>query len=138
MWGRIANLVIKDFQQFLRDRVLLPFILIGPTLLLVMLAQSTGTGPSHLPVAVLDEDRTSASRELILALDNLNELEVTHYLENVQEATPLLDKGEVTVALAIPSGFASALDSPHQKASVQVLVDGSNIVAAYTAVSTAE
>jgi ABC-2 type transport system permease protein len=138
MWGRIANLVIKDFQQFLRDRVLLPFILIGPTLLLVMLAQSTGTGPSHLPVAVLDEDRTSASRELIVALGNLKELDVTHYLDDVQEAAPLLDRGEVSVALVIPLGFASALDSPHQRASVQVLVDGSNIVAAYTAVSAAE
>jgi len=138
MWGRIANLVIKDFQQFLRDRVLLPFILIGPTLLLVMLAQSTGTGPSHLPVAVLDEDRTSASRELIIALNNLEELDVTHYLDDLQEATPLLDRGEVTVGLVIPSGFASALDSPDQRAALQVLLDGSNIVAAYTAVSATE
>ena len=138
MWGRIANLVVKDFQQFVRDRVLLPFVLIGPTLLLVMLAQSTGTAPSHLPVAVLDEDQTSASRELIIALNNLEELDVTHYLDDLQEATPLLDRGEVTVGLVIPSGFASALDSPDQSAALQVLLDGSNIVAAYTAVSATE
>lgn len=138
MWGRIANLVIKDLQQFLRDKVLFSFILVGPTLLLVMLAQSTGSDTGHLPMAVLDEDRTSASRQLTAALDNLEELDATHYLDNVDAAKRLLDHGESAVAVVIPSGFAAALSLPHETASVQVLVDGSNIVGAYTAVSAAE
>lgn len=138
MWGRIANLVIKDLQQFLRDKVLFSFVLVGPTLLLVMLAQSTGSDTGHLPLAVLDEDRTSASRELIVALDNLEELDATHYLDDVNEARGLLDRGEATVAVVIPSGFAAALSSPYERASVQILVDGSNIVAAYAVVSAAE
>ncbi len=138
MWGRIANLVIKDLQQFLRDKILFSFVLVGPTLLLLMLAQSTGSDTGHLPMALLDEDRTSASRQLIVALDNLEELDATHYLDDVNEARGLLDRGEATVAVVIPSGFAAALSSPHESASVQILVDGSNIVAAYAAVSAAE
>jgi ABC-2 type transport system permease protein len=138
MWGRIANLVIKDLQQFLRDRVLLSFVLIGPTLLLLMLAQGTAAEASHLPMAALDEDRTSASRQLIVALDNLEELDVLHYPDNIEEAVRLLDGGRITLAVVIPRGFGAALESTRERASIQLLVDGSNIVAAYAALSAAE
>jgi len=138
MWSRIVNLVIKDFQQFLRDKVLISFILVGPTFQLLLLGQGTGADVTHLPMAVLDEDRTGDSRALMVALDNLGEFDVMHYLDDMEEIGPLLDTGEISVAVVIPSGFAAALDSAHERASVQVLVDGSNIVGASTAVSAAE
>jgi len=138
MWGRIVNLVIKDFLQFARDKVLITFILLGPTLQLVLIGRATGTDPAHLPTAIVDGDRTTPSRALIVALDNLDELNVTRYLDNVAESGPLLDRGEATVVVVIPSGFADALNSPHESPSVQVLVDGSNILGAYAAVNASE
>ena len=138
MWSRIVNLVIKDFQQFLRDKVLISFILVGPTFQLLLLGQGTGADVTHLPMAVLDEDRTGDSRALMVALDNLGEFDVMHYLDDMEEIGPLLDTGEISVAVVIPSGFAAALDSAHERESVQVLVDGSNILGASTAVSAAE
>jgi len=138
MWGRIVTLVVKDFQQFMRDRVLITFILLGPTLQLVLMGQATGADVGHLPLAVVDNDRTGDSRALIVALDNLGELDVTHAVDHVKEAGALLDRGEITVAVVIPSGFAAALSSPRERPSVQVLVDGSNIIGAYTVVGAAE
>jgi ABC-2 type transport system permease protein len=138
MWRRIGNLIIKDLQQFLRDKVLLSFILVGPTLLLVMLGQATGTQISHLPMAVLDEDRTSSSRALITTLDNLVALDATQYPDDMEQVRQLLDRGEVSAAVVIPSGFAAALESPYERASVQFLADGSSILAAWTSVSAAE
>ncbi len=136
--GRIVNLVVKDFQQFLRDKVLISFILLGPTFQLLLLGQGTGADVTHLPMAALDEDRTRDSRALIVALDNLEEFDVMHYLDETGEIGPLLDRGEISVAVVIPSGFAAALASADERASVQVLVDGSNILGASTAVSSAE
>jgi ABC-2 type transport system permease protein len=138
MWRRIANLVVKDLQQFLRDRVLLVFILVGPTVQLLMMGQATGSDIKHLPTAIVDGDRTSKSRALMMVLDNLDALDVTYYLEAESEAAPLLDRGAVNVAVVIPAGFAASLASPSEKASVQLLVDGSHILAAYTAISAAE
>lgn len=138
MWGRIANLVIKDFQQFLRDKVLVSFILAGPTLILLMLGQSTGGDITHLPMAIVDQDATSDSRAISVSLENLKQLDATYYLDDLEEVTPLLDRGEIRVAVVIPSGFAAKLSSPGERASVQVLVDGSNILGAYTAVRTVE
>jgi ABC-2 type transport system permease protein len=138
MWRRIVNLVIKDLQQFLRDRVLLVFILVGPTFQLLMMGQATASDIKHLPTAIVDGDRTSESRALMVALDNLDALDVTHYLEAEAEAGPLLDRGEISIAVVIPAGFAASLDSPYERATVQLLVDGSHILSAYTALSAAE
>jgi len=138
MWRRIGNLVVKDLQQFLRDRVLLVFILVGPTVQLLMMGQATASDIKHLPTAIVDGDRTSESRALMMALDSLDALDVTHYLEAESEAGPLLDRGEISVAAVIPAGFAASLASPSERATVQLLVDGSNILGAYAAVSAAE
>jgi ABC-2 type transport system permease protein len=138
MWRRIANLVVKDLQQFFRDRVLLIFVLVGPTFQLLMMGQATASDIEHLPTAIVDGDHTSDSRALMVALDNLDALDVTHYLEGEPEAGPLLDRGEISVAVVIPSGFAASLDSPSERTTVQILVDGSHILGAYAALSAAE
>jgi ABC-2 type transport system permease protein len=138
MWRRIVNLVVKDLQQFLRDRVLLIFVLVGPTFQLLMMGQATASDIKHLPTAIVDGDHTSDSRALMMALDNLDALDVTHYLEGELEAGPLLDRGEISIAVVIPSGFAASLDSPSERTTVQLLVDGSHILAAYAALSAAE
>ena len=138
MWRRIFNLVVKDLQQFLRDRVLLIFVLVGPTFQLMMMGQATASDIKHLPTAIVDGDRTSDSRALMVALDNLDALDVTHYLEGELEAGPLLDRGEISIAVVIPSGFAASLGSPSERTTVQILVDGSHILGAYAALSAAE
>ena len=126
------------FQQFRRDRLLLIFIFVGPTFQLVMMGQATAADTQHLPTAIIDEDRTSDSRAVVVALDNLQELDVTHYLDSAEEASPLLDRGEVSVAVLLPSGFAEALASPSDRPAVQLIVDGSNIIVVYTALGAAE
>ena len=62
MLHRIWNLVVKEFIQLFRDRLLAPFVLLGPLTELLMVAWSTAQGIDHLPTAVLDLDRTVASR----------------------------------------------------------------------------
>ena len=138
MWRRIGSVVVKDFQQFLRDRVLLIFIFVGPALQLVMIGQATASDIKHLPTAIVDRDRTSDSRALMATLDNLDELDVTHYLDSAAEVGPLMDSGEISVAVLIPPGFAAALASPQDRATVQLSVDGSNILGAYAALGAAE
>jgi ABC-2 type transport system permease protein len=138
MWRRIANMIVKDLQQFLRDKVLLAFILVGPTAQLLMMGQATASETQHLATAILDRDRTSDSRALIVALDNLKTLDVTHYPDSVEQIDTLLDRGEVSVAVVIPSGFAATLASPPDRATVQVLVDGSSLLAGYAALGAAE
>jgi len=126
---RIWNLVLKEFIQFFRDWLMAAFILTLPVLQLVLLAQATGSRISALRVAVLDLDRSSASRQLFTALDARRELEVCH--------CPATLQGEATLAVIIPAGLAADMADVARMPRVQIIVDGSNRAPAWHALSAA-
>ncbi|HEY64718.1 MAG TPA: ABC transporter permease [Caldilineae bacterium] len=138
MLFRIWNLVVKEFIQFRRDRLFSTFILLFPVIQLLMLAQATGQGVTHLPTAVWDQDQSALSRELITSLDVTEELDVLYYPQRLQDAERLLAEGKATTVIIIPAGFAREVMRPSSPPQVQVLVDGSNNVMASVALATAE
>lgn len=124
------NLVIKEFIQFARDRVLAAFVVLGPLLQLVLLAQATGRGVNHISLAVLDYDRSPQSRALVTALDLTERLDVRHTSDDLHQVTRLLDEGQAALALVIPPGFGRDLEDPGTTAQLQLISDGSNSVTA--------
>ena len=136
MFLRICNLVAKEFIQFFRDRLMAIFILTLPVLQLILLAQATGSRISNMCVAVLDLDRSEASRRLIGALDNRHELEVCRYTATLEETHRLLDQGEVTLVVVIPAGFAADLNG-FRVPRLQVVADAGNSVPARIALAAA-
>ncbi len=137
MWARILNLVHKELIQLRRDWLMTAFILTLPVLQLLLLAQATGAGVADLPVAVLDFDRSPASRRLIEALDNREELRTVRFPASLEECTGLLDRGEVVLCAVLPAGFAAHLAGGAHPAEVQLLADGSSAVPASAAVGAA-
>lgn len=136
MIGRIWNLIVKEFVQISRDRLLVALLILGPLLQLALLAQATGKGVDHLALAVLDLDRTPVSRQLITALDNTEELDLRYYLGRMGEVRRLLDQGRADVALIVPTGFSRDLGL--DKTRVQVVADGSNSIVASVGLNAAE
>jgi ABC-2 type transport system permease protein len=139
MFTRIWNLVLKELTQLRRDRLLAPFIILGPTLELILVAYSTSAGIAHLPTAVIDLDRTQESRRLVTGLRNAGTFELQHYLSSVDALAPLVDQGSVSIGVIIPHGFAADLvDTTSGSPQVQVIVDGSEPAAAQEAIRAAE
>jgi len=134
---RVWNLVLKEFIQFRRDWLMTTFILTLPVLQLVLLAQATGSRISNLRVAVLDLDRSNASRRMITALDNRRELDVRHHPAALADTHRLLDQGEATLAVIIPAGFAADLSSITRTPQVQLIADASNTIPASIALRAA-
>ncbi len=134
---RIWNLVLKEFIQFRRDWLMTTFIITLPILQLVLLAQATGSRISNLHVAVLDHDRSSASRRLITALDNRRELAIRHYLATLADTHRCLDQGEAIVVVIIPAGFAADMADVSRTPQVQLIADASNNIPALVAISAA-
>jgi drug efflux transport system permease protein len=65
MWQRIFNIVVKEFEQLLRDRQA-KFRLIVPTLIQLFIFGYAATFEVyHVATAVLDLDHSQESRELI-------------------------------------------------------------------------
>jgi ABC-2 type transport system permease protein len=139
MLGRIWTLIIKELIQLRRNTLLWFMAIFGALLETALVAYSGSVPIEHLPLAVLDQDRTWASRALVVALENTETFDANYYLTDLNEVRRLIDRGKATAAVVIPRGFAEQLDDPlTPPPQVQVIVDGSDSTAAGTAVGAAE
>jgi ABC-2 type transport system permease protein len=135
---RIWSVVVKEFLQLSRDRVLMGFVILAPLLELALMGNMTGGGVENLPLAVVDKDTSRASRELIAKLDQSEELLLTTYAENVEQAREAMQRGQVAAIVVVPPGYGEYLTDPRQSAEVQVIVDDSNYVVATVAESSVQ
>jgi ABC-2 type transport system permease protein len=138
MLGRIWTLVIKELIQLRRNTLLWFMAVFGALLETALVAYSGSVPVEHLPMAVLDQDRTWASRALVVALENTETFDANYYLTDIGEVRRLIDRGKATAAVIIPHGFAEQLGNPLIPPKVQVIVDGSDSTAAETAIGAAE
>ena len=125
---QILNLAWKELIQLRRDRFLVLFLILAPTLQLVLISRNTARGLADLPVAVLDMDQSAISRELISSLDNTEELAVEFYPANRTELIALIDSGQAQVGIVIPPGFNRDFFAGSTPAQLQALIDGTNVL----------
>jgi len=137
MLYRIWNLIVKELIQLWRDKLMMVFVLLGPLSELLMVAWSTSQGINHLPTAVLDLDRTAASRGLITAMANTETFD-PYFVETMDQVSDDVGGGRAMAAWVIPAGFQAQLnDAAADPPQVQVIVDGADVVAAQTAAEVA-
>ncbi|MGD2048210.1 MAG: ABC transporter permease [Chloroflexota bacterium] len=133
MFYQMRTLITKEFIQLFRDRLLAPFVILGPLAELLMVAWSTSQGIDHLPTAVLDMDFSNASRGLVVAMENAETFD-PYYVASLDQVTYDVDRGRALAAWVIPAGFqAQLLDAEAQMPQLQLIVDGSDVAAAQTA-----
>jgi len=136
--NRIWSLVVKEFRQLRRDKILVAFVILGPLVELVLMGTMIGGGVENLGLAVIDLDRSRASRELVARLDQTDELLVKVYGDSVQQARQWMQQGEISAIIVVPPRYGEELVDARQGAEVQVIVDDSNYVVATVATSTVE
>lgn len=132
MSSRLLSLIRKEFLQLFRDWmviVLILYIFVEPVLCGVSLFLDV----KHMPLAVVDADRSQASRALITRLTTSEHFDLYAVLDSQAGLEPLFDRGEVRMGLVIPTGFERDL-SRGDTARAQVIADGSNANTAAVAI----
>jgi len=137
MNSRIIPIMRKEFIHIRRDPRTLTFMFLIPVIQLVLLGYAATTDIEHLSTAVLDYDRTPASRELIDAYRVSNYFDINYYIDDEEELTRLVDGGRVRAGMIIPAGYSRSLGRTH-KAEVAFIIDGSDPNVARTAFSAAQ
>ena len=135
MHRRIANLATKEMIQLSRNWMLLIFIILGPTMELVLLARATRQGTTHMPAVVVDQDHSQISRQIIVAVDNTEELDVVAYLDSQGEADNWLKRNEAVMVVVLPAGLEADLGK--RSPQVQLIVDGTNSTTGATVLNAA-
>ncbi len=132
MSSRLLSLIRKEFLQLFRDWmviVLILYIFVEPVLCGVSLFFDV----KHMPLAVVDADRSQASRALITRLATSEHFDLYAVLDSQAGLEPLFDQGEVQMGLVIPTGFERDL-SRGDTARAQVIADGSDANTAAVAI----
>lgn len=135
--ARVMALVAKDFRQFFRDPVLLILVLWLYTVEVVICAASLTFDLHDIPIGTLDRDRSPASVELIERFDRSPSFAVQYRAQDEDVVRTLLDRGKAQLIVVIPPGYGESADRGDPPA-VQLLADGTNSVAARTALGDAE
>ncbi len=126
---RLWRLIRKELSQVLRDRRMLGLIFAMPVLELFIFGYVASTDINHIQTAVLDEDRSFASREFIDRLRGSGYFIFTGFLGGERDATTHLERGISQVVLRLPKGFGQDL-ARGRTARVQTLFDGSDSMSA--------
>ncbi len=130
--GRIATIAFKELRQISRDPATLGTLLLLPLFLLVMFGYAISLDITHIPLAVLDRDRTETSRAFIDSFLHSEFFDLKSVMRNENEIDGLLDEGKALVALVIPRGFGADV-LRGRRTEMQAIVDGSNGNTAATA-----
>jgi len=129
-------ILYKEFLVVLRDPLTLFFMLFPPLVEMIAFGYALDTNVKDIPTFVLDEDRTTESRQLVDQFVNTQTFRVVGEARSVTELAELIRRGKAYVGIQIPPGFARALQGG-RTARLQVLIDGSNSTIASSALNTA-
>ncbi len=129
MINRLISIIEKEIIQIARDPLLIVFLILAPVLELFIIGQTSGGSGANLPAALIDLDRSAASREAAAAIENTGDIRFTQFPATLDEATDLVNRGEVAAVVMLPDGLEQSLGL-NQPAAVQVILDGTNIVTA--------
>lgn len=121
----ILNIIIKEFLQLKRDPRLFAVIFIAPVMQLILLGYAANLDVNNVHTAVYDQDKTVESRNFIEKFSGSGYFSIDDYVDNYQEATDLINKGDVLWVLVIPKDFGKTL-ARNETAKVQAIFDGSD------------
>jgi len=122
---RIGAMASKEARHIVRDPRTLYMSLGMPLVLLFLFGYGISFDLDHIPIAVVDQDRSDASRALARALTASNELTTAAPLADPDEALARFRRGEVLGAVVIDRGYSRDVLARKQ-VPVQLLVDGAD------------
>lgn len=122
---KLLFLLRKEFRQIRRNRFMIRAIIAVPILQMLILVPAITFEIKRIDLAVIDNDRSQASRELVSKLTGSSFFVVTATPATVTEAESMLLSGDADIALVIPPDFSRGLAGVTTPR-LQVLADAVN------------
>jgi ABC-2 type transport system permease protein len=125
MWGRVFEIVRKEFRQVLREPRMRVILVIPPLVQTIVFGFAVNMDVTRVRLGWMDLDRGPESRELLHRFLGSPAFALTAQAGSEAEAQDLLDRGRVQALVRVAPGFSARLRSG-RTGEVQVLVDGAN------------
>jgi ABC-2 type transport system permease protein len=134
MLERLRQLLIKEFIHLFRDPHARVSLIVPPILQMLIFGYAATYEVNHVTTAILDQDHSYESRDLISHLEASGRFDVRKVLRDEREIPHVIDFRQAQLVLQIHPGFAEQLrkgaDAP-----VQAVLDGTDSNTALIAIS---
>ena len=122
---RLMAIARKESLHVLRDWRSLTLALAIPVILILLYGYALTLDLRYVPTAVWDQSRSPASRELIQLFSGSPYFSLASWCDSYQAVEHELKRGNVMVAIIIPSDFAEKV-AANQHTAIQLIGDGSD------------
>ena len=133
---RLSALMRKEMLQIVRDPRTLALVFIMPILQLVLLGYAATSDVRNIPLVVLDQDKSPASRTLLESFRAADYFRQAFDVNSESELRSLIDAGSARAGIIIPPDYSSRL-AAGRPAQVAFIIDGSDPAIAGTTLAAA-
>jgi ABC-2 type transport system permease protein len=126
--GRIRALMRKEFIELRQNPRLFGLVIVAPIIQLTLLGYAATTDITHVPIVVVDGDRSAISRQLVERFSASPRFEVIAEEAHPREVDRYLERQEAWLAVVIPAGLEAAIERRADPAArqIQILADGTD------------
>ena len=133
---RLFSMIRKEFIQIIRDPRTLALTFVMPVMQLFLLGYAATNDVRNVSLAVFDQDKSAASRELLEAYRAADYFRLVYDARSEDEIRALIDRGAARAGLIIPPGYGDEI-AAGRTAEVAFVLDGSDPSVGATALSAA-
>jgi ABC-2 type transport system permease protein len=131
----LGAILFKEFIVVWRDPIALFFMFFPPLVQIIAFGFALDPDVKHMPTALLNQDRTFESRQLVDEFVNTQTFRIVKEVHSIAELAETIRRGDAYLGIEIPPEFTRDLRAG-RTAYVQLLIDGSNSTTALQALNT--
>ena len=131
----LGAILFKEFIVVWRDPIALFFMFFPPLVQIVAFGFALDPDVKHMPTALLNQDRTFESRQLVDEFVNTQTFRIVKEVHSIAELAETIRRGDAYLGIEIPPEFTRDLRAG-RTGYVQLLIDGSNSTTALQALNT--
>ena len=120
---RVAAVAHKEWREVVRDRLFFTLAFVVPAFLMLLLGHGLTLDVENVPFAVLDHDRSPASRDYAYRFISSRYFDFRGYVRDAHELEPLLKDNRMRAVIVIPEHFGRDVLAG-RSVTVQTLLDG--------------
>jgi len=121
----LLAVIVKEFLQLRQDKKMIPAMVIGPIVQLLALGYAANLDVTHVPMVLVDQDRSPASRALVERFTGGGTFDLVGAEDGPAAIDPWLVEGRAQIALVIASGYGESAGGGRAPR-VQVIADGTD------------
>ena len=121
----LLRMMVKEFLQLRQDRKVIPVLFVGPLFQLLALGYAANLDVTDIPMLVVDQDHSRASRELLERFVGSGYFRVVGSEGTVDRVEPWLVDNRAQLALVVAAGYGEAV-AAGRVAPLQMIADGTD------------